>query len=133
MRVALRSTTVVLLVLSLGLHWALLQTVAWTGMLIAYSQDGTVREAVTKTFDGNHPCPLCRAIQQGREEERQQEDRPVKLPTPVMLALVWQPLEFDFRHPREAMPTCDAIGALRREPPPKPHPRPSLGLPTDAT
>jgi len=32
-----KSATVAVLVLSLGLHWALLQTVAWTGMILAYS------------------------------------------------------------------------------------------------
>lgn len=127
MRVALRLTTVVLLVLSLGLHWALLQTVAWTGMVIAYSRDGSVRQAVARTFDGEHPCPLCKVIQQGREEERQQQqDAPLKSAKPLLMAVVWQAPEFDFRCP--AVPVRPPARSLspRVEPPPKPHPRSAL-------
>jgi hypothetical protein len=42
-----------------------LQTVAWTGMLIRYSSEGGVRQGLAQTFDGEHPCPLCKAIAQG--------------------------------------------------------------------
>lgn len=69
--------TVILLVLTLGLHWALLQTVAWTGMIVSYSRNGSLTEAVSKTFDGQHPCCLCKAIQSGRKAE--QEQAPEKL------------------------------------------------------
>jgi hypothetical protein len=55
---------------SIGLHWAFLQVVAWTGMVISYSQDGTVTEAVVKTFDGKHPCCLCKQIDAGKKSER---------------------------------------------------------------
>jgi hypothetical protein len=47
------------LVVTLGAHWALLQTVAWVGMIITYSQETTLAEAVEMTFDGEHPCRLC--------------------------------------------------------------------------
>jgi len=70
-----RTAAVVLLVLSLGLHWGLLQTVAWTGMLINNSCIGSFKEAVSKTFDGEHPCCLCKAIKQGRTEERKQSQQ----------------------------------------------------------
>jgi hypothetical protein len=70
-----RTTVAALLVLSLGLHWGLLQTVAWTGMLINNSRAGPFKEAVSKTFDGEHPCCLCKAIKQGRAEERKQRQQ----------------------------------------------------------
>ncbi len=52
--------------LSLGMHWALLQGIAWTGMLISFAKDGTVIEAVQKTFDGQHGCALCHKVKEGR-------------------------------------------------------------------
>ena len=69
----IKSITVLALVLTLGLHWALLQTVAWTGMVINYSQANPFPEAVSMTFDGEHPCRLCKVIKQGRTEEQRQE------------------------------------------------------------
>ena len=88
MRVVVRTATVLMLVLTLGLHWALLQTVAWTGMIVAYSQDAPLLTAVANTFDGNHPCPMCKAIKQGRAEERKQRqqksDSTVKLEFPLV-------------------------------------------------
>ena len=46
---------------SIGLHWAFLQSVAWDGMVISYSEDAPLSEALAKTFDGRHPCFLFRA------------------------------------------------------------------------
>lgn len=46
-----------------GGQWLLLQSVAWVNMVRDYSQNQTLCQALTKTFDGNHPCPLCRFIQ----------------------------------------------------------------------
>lgn len=53
----------------------LLQTAAWTGMLIARSQEGSVASAVDTTFDGKHPCRLCSAINTGQKEEKKQEQK----------------------------------------------------------
>lgn len=121
MRAALKITTVLVLVLTLGLHWALLQTVAWTGMLVSYSRDGSFTEAVSKTFDGQHPCCMCKAIKQGRTEEKQQEKiAPVnKLP----LAVIWQAPFFCFDSEREWIPVSDQSSDPRTEAPPKPRPK----------
>lgn len=59
-----------LVCLSLGMHWALLQGVAWTGMFLANLNKVSVTEAVEKTFDGEHPCPLCLAVQEGQKKEK---------------------------------------------------------------
>ena len=56
-----------------GAHWMVLQTTAWTGMLLARSQRVAVAEAVETTFDGQHPCGLCSAITTGQNEEKQKE------------------------------------------------------------
>jgi hypothetical protein len=63
-------TVVLLTCLSLGMHWAVLQGVAWTGMFITNLNKGTVAEAVEKTFDGEHPCPLCLAVKEGQKQEK---------------------------------------------------------------
>jgi hypothetical protein len=61
---------VIALVATLGAHWALLQTVAWTTMLADNLCTHSAKEAVTETFDGNHPCDLCKAIAAGKQSEK---------------------------------------------------------------
>jgi hypothetical protein len=73
LRVAIRFVTVLMLVLALGWHWALLQTVAWTAMLANYSRQASLSQAVSDTFDGKHPCPLCKAISKGKQDEKKTE------------------------------------------------------------
>lgn len=58
--------------LSLGLHWALLQGVAWAGMLVSFASEGSVMEAVQKTFDGQHGCALCKKVKEGSSSNRKQ-------------------------------------------------------------
>jgi hypothetical protein len=58
---------------SIGLHWGFLQSAAWVGMVVNYSHDGTVGEALAKTFDGKHPCALCKAIAAGKKSEKKSE------------------------------------------------------------
>ena len=68
-----RLCIVVALALSIGLHWALLQSVAWVGMVVSYSQAAPLAEALTKTFDGQHPCALCKKISEGKQAEKQSD------------------------------------------------------------
>ncbi|MBM3839105.1 MAG: hypothetical protein FJ398_14280 [Verrucomicrobia bacterium] len=68
----LQFAVVASLVFVVGVHWILLQSVAWTGMIIVYSQTASLREAIIKTFDGQHPCQLCKAVQEGRAAEQKQ-------------------------------------------------------------
>jgi len=58
------------LVVALGGHWAVLQTVAWTNMLVANLRTSSLEAAVIKTFDGNHPCSLCKEISAGKKSEK---------------------------------------------------------------
>jgi len=61
------------LIATLSAHWALLQTVAWTTMLASNLQCRSLRDAVTMTFDGRHPCPLCRAIAAAKKSEQKNQ------------------------------------------------------------
>jgi hypothetical protein len=58
------------LVLTTGAHWAALQTVAWTTMLADNLCNDSFSEAVSKTFDGEHPCCLCKAIAAAKKSEK---------------------------------------------------------------
>jgi hypothetical protein len=70
---------VLALVLTTGLHWAALQTVAWTTMLAANLSTSSFTEAVSDTFDGDHPCCLCKAIKAAKQSEKQSEAASVTL------------------------------------------------------
>jgi hypothetical protein len=52
-----------------GGHWAVLQTVAWTGMVVEYSKGSSLVAALTKTFSGKAPCKMCTAIDAGKQKE----------------------------------------------------------------
>lgn len=56
-----------------GGHWTLLQTVAWTNMLATNLRTNCFEEAVVKTFDGQHPCKLCKVVSAGKNSEKQAE------------------------------------------------------------
>jgi hypothetical protein len=70
---------VVALVLSTGLHWAALQTVAWTTMIAANLSCESFSTAVSQTFDGEHPCPLCKAIAAAKKSEKKNDALVLKL------------------------------------------------------
>lgn len=56
-----------------GAHWLVLQTTAWTGMLVSRSIATSVSDAIDTTFDGQHPCAMCSAIADGKQAEQQSE------------------------------------------------------------
>ena len=45
-----------------GLGLNVTQALAWSGMLVNYSQQFGWEEGSKRTFDGQHPCPLCKAV-----------------------------------------------------------------------
>lgn len=53
-----------------NLHLPLLQVAAWTGMVIRYSKDASIEEAIRKTFDGEHPCRMCCAIRKAQAKPK---------------------------------------------------------------
>jgi hypothetical protein len=65
------------LIVSIGGHWAILQSIGWVGMIASYSRDATLRVALEKTFDGNNPCQICRAVREGKQSEKKEDFRHV--------------------------------------------------------
>jgi hypothetical protein len=55
-----------------GGHYGVFQAFAWSKMLLDYSQqDGLVVGAI-KTFDGNHPCCMCKQIGAAKKADAEQ-------------------------------------------------------------
>jgi hypothetical protein len=65
-----RIVTILALCSAIGLHWIALQSVAWTTMVIEYSKHASLRQAITQTFDGTHPCSLCHTVHAGKQSEK---------------------------------------------------------------
>jgi hypothetical protein len=56
-----------------GTDWFILQSVAWTTMLADNLRTTTFSHALERTFDGKHPCCLCKQIAQGRRSEKRSQ------------------------------------------------------------
>ena len=110
------------LVVSIGLHWAVLQSAAWVGMAIAYSvEKGSLTEGLSDTFDGDHPCPLCKAVKQGQvSESKSQDDQAPTAKTKevkLTLALVTVPkFVFSPSAPQHWIMTSSDLKTRREEP-----------------
>ena len=68
----IRLVVVTALLLSVGGHWALIQSAAWAGMFLSFAKQGSLHSAVIKTFDGKHPCQLCQWV----DHEQKKESKP---------------------------------------------------------
>jgi len=51
----------------------LVQEVAWVSMLVTYTQERGLKRGVAETFDGEHPCKLCKKAVQIHEQEQSPE------------------------------------------------------------
>ena len=104
-----------------GTNWALLQTVAWTSMLADNLRTRSLSESVTRTFDGDYPCPLCRAIAESKKSEKKSEllssSQKLEFPPPAEVLVLIQP-------PHSLLsPQADSYTGLPRIKPPLPPPR----------
>src|SRR5437868_8418811 len=117
-----RATTILALCLAIGLHWAALQSVAWTAMLIEYSKHATLRQALTQTFDGDHPCAMCKGINAAQHSPQKQHapSPPVSKPDLICTTRTFDFIR-SFAHFRFAQ--GGAVFSKRGESPPVPPPR----------
>jgi hypothetical protein len=74
-----RIATIGALCCAIGLHWAALQSFAWTNMLIENSKRAPLCQAIAQTFDGAHPCSLCHVVAKGKASEKKTD---VQSPVP---------------------------------------------------
>ena len=61
------------LVAATGGQWMVLQSAAWAGMIVSNLRHDSIQAAVSQTFDGQHPCPLCRAIENTKKSDKKSE------------------------------------------------------------
>jgi hypothetical protein len=104
-----------------GTHWMMLQTVAWATMLADNARTAPLPSAFARTFDGKHPCALCKQIAAGKQSEHksdvQTELKKLEfLHAPVILSL-WSSSQF------RSVPEQTFSAPLLAEMPPVPPPR----------
>jgi hypothetical protein len=115
---------VLALACSIGLHWVALQSLAWTSMLADNLCRDSLVTAVTHTFDGRHPCPLCKAIADGKKSEKKSQW------LPCFKTLEFPPAseQFELIIPARPAPPAraGAFAKILSDTPPTPPPRPAL-------
>ena len=114
-----------LLIVAVGAHWTVLQSAAWIGMLASNLGTTSIREAWSKTFDGKHPCKLCRVVHGGKSAEKKQDNQNPQ--TKLDLLLIGRP-SITFRWQREPFqlePSAQVV--TRSDTPPRPPPKSLLG------
>ena len=121
LRKASRLIVILALLASIGGHWALLQSVAWTRMLIERTHADSFATAVQTTLDGEHPCDMCKRITEGKQSEQQPEKSQVK----VKMDLLCERRLIAIAPPSEPMifQSGPTEGTPRAERPPVPPPR----------
>ncbi len=84
-----------LLSLTLGLHWAVLQSVAWVAMLVERTHEASFSLAVETTFDGRHPCRICQVVEAGKSVEKDAhtfvKQAPFEISSPALPTFQVQP------------------------------------------
>ncbi|MEP2774996.1 MAG: hypothetical protein ABJQ29_13140 [Luteolibacter sp.] len=58
---------------------SLIQAYAWANMLVDYSSESSISQAVTDTFSGEKPCALCNKISAAKAAESDSEQEPAPL------------------------------------------------------
>jgi hypothetical protein len=112
------------LVLCLGSHWGILQCVAWSTMLVRFASSLPLIQAIQYTFDGEHPCTLCKSIQEGSAQEKQTDRHlPSSTDKVELLGLVWQEAFCVYPSRHLLVPPSDFLIFPRGEEPPTPVPR----------
>lgn len=108
----------------LGGHWAVFQAVAWSQMLVSYSQDArSVSVGIEKTFSGKYPCAMCRKIAEAKYQQEQKQpvfkaDRKAEVFVAQPGTAVSAPASEKFFYPA----TADSHFTSRSDPPPTPVP-----------
>jgi len=107
----------------IGGHWLALQGFAWVSMFVDHSSEVGLGEAVSRTFDGEHPCDLCKTVAAGRSEERRNHEDLADPGTKLVAILA---AEFPPPPPRESplrfFPFSDPVWSIDRilpSPPPR--------------
>jgi hypothetical protein len=95
-RFVLRKIGYVLMIVAVlaatGVHWMILQSVAWTTMLVENLHTEPLNQAIVCTFDGKHLCCLCKRIAKEKQSEKKSD-----------LHLDWRRLDCSYSNPEFAL------------------------------
>jgi hypothetical protein len=120
-----RIAVALVLCLSIGAHWAALQSIAWASMIVEYSQSASLAKAVAETFDGNHPCDLCKHIKRAQHSEKKPEAQSTTVKQDLLCVKRTVAL---FRSSTDLSFPIERLSATAETPsPPVPPPRSDLG------
>jgi hypothetical protein len=112
---------IAVLLVGTGAHWGALQSVAWTRMLAENLRTTSFAEAVVRTFDGQHPCSICKVIASAKKSEKQVEfSQPV---TKLEFPLTMQSLLLIAPTHSQLVPTANELVESLFYQPPTPPPR----------
>lgn len=91
-------------------------------MLAQNLQDRSVIDAVSRTFDGEHPCALCKGIAEGKKSEKKSDALDLKVKKVEFASAV---PEFVFAAPTafRLLPVFRSQGNSLPQSPPVPPPR----------
>lgn len=117
-----RNTLLILVLLAgTGAHWGALQSVAWTRMLAENLRTASFADAISRTFDGQHPCSLCKVIASAKKSEKRTEfPQPLtklEFPLTTQSLLLVAPTRF------QLVPIGNEFVEALSRPPPTPPPR----------
>ena len=104
-----------------GGHWLVLQSVAWSEMIVEYSKTDTLSVAVEKTFDGQHPCGLCKQIASSSKKEQTRQALVMASKLEFVQIAAATPLPPERSGPRLVAQDC--FSPARRDAPPVRPPR----------
>jgi len=112
---------ILVLLAATGAHWGALQSVAWTRMLAENLRTSSLADAVSRTFDGQHPCSLCKVIASAKKSEKKTEfPQPLtklEFPLTAQSLLLVAPTRF------QLVPIGNEFVEAISQPPPQPPPR----------
>lgn len=54
----------------LGGSYGILQTIAWSRMIVTNTQTDGLVTGIIKTFDGDHPCTMCSQISEAKKQDK---------------------------------------------------------------
>jgi hypothetical protein len=86
----------------------------------AYSQNDTLANALVKTFDGKHPCKICKLVTEGKNSEK---ERDAKIEVKKLdLSILANPARFFFARFDGSKTPFACVILHRAEAPPSPPP-----------
>lgn len=113
---------IIALLAATGLHWNVLQSVAWMAMLAENLHSTSLHQALEKTFDGRHPCSLCKLVSAGKAAEKKSDFtlqlKKLEYPPATEKLVLIAPAQF------QLLSAPDTFASPLPHQPPTPPPRP---------